>query len=158
MDRQHFAENVCRLLGSFYKNLLAEAKSEAEKAVAGLLRRRQGRLWISQRLIIEIEKAQEQVESNEAAGVATEHEHDLGTWLANISEVPADLPEEELDADDSSNESTDIDAQNEFSLTSELKQYLRTSTSLKSLHRDFTLWLLPTDIRQVLLSIPKSNI
>lgn len=49
IDKQRFLANLRRLLESFHKNLLTEAKSEGEKAVARLLRQRRGRLRISQK-------------------------------------------------------------------------------------------------------------
>ncbi|KAJ5765481.1 hypothetical protein N7520_005040 [Penicillium odoratum] len=54
MSRERFVENLQRLLKSFHKNLSAEAETEAEKAVARILRSRQGRQRISQQLAVHI--------------------------------------------------------------------------------------------------------
>ena len=144
VDKPRFTDNVRRLLRSFHKNLSSEAKSVGEKAVAGLLGQRRARLHISHQLIDRIA----------GLGIATEDKISLEKWLADISDAPADLLEQHLGgSDDDSAEEHD-----EFPFTSELKQFLQESESFKSLLRDFTLWLLPIDLRQVFLSIPRSRI
>ncbi|KAL7911036.1 hypothetical protein GGI35DRAFT_332667 [Trichoderma velutinum] len=55
MSRQRFIENMCRLLNSFHLWLTDEAKSEAEKAVAGLLRSKRGRRRVSEQLTAHID-------------------------------------------------------------------------------------------------------
>lgn len=157
IDKQRLAENLRRLLRSFHKNLMTEAKSESEKAVARLLQRRRGRLQISQRIIVRIETEQDPAEQDQNNDLGIEHKVSLENWLANVSAAPADLPEQKLDPEDS-DEYPEPETQDEFPFTSELKQFLQQSKSFESLLRDFMLWLLPADLRQVLLSIPKSHI
>ena len=160
IDTQRFAENVRRLLRSFYKNLLMEAKSEGERAIARLLRRRRTRLRISERLIVQIESEQDLAEKDTRhdLGIAVEDKLSLENWLASVSDTPTNLPEDHFDIHSSSDDSAELESQDEFPFTSELKRFLEESESFKSLLRDFMLWLLPADLRQVLLSIPRSHI
>jgi len=160
IDKQRFLENIQRLLRSLYKNLSTEARSEGEKAVARLLRQKQGRLRICQRLIIRIETEQDLAKENEEhdLGNAPEDKLSLEKWLADVSNSPANLPEQTLDHQDSGDESTEREAQDDFPLTSGLKQFLGESESFKSLKRDFMLWLLPVELQEVLLSIPRDRI
>lgn len=160
IDKQRFLENIQRLLRSLYNNLSTEARSEGEKAVAKLLRERQGRLRICQRLIVRIELEQDLAKENKEhdLGIAPEDKLSLEKWLADVSNSPANLPEQRLDHQDSDDECTEHEAQDDFPFTSGLKQFLGESESFKSLIRDFMLWLLPVELQEVLLSIPRDRI
>ncbi|UKZ77376.1 hypothetical protein TrVFT333_005096 [Trichoderma virens FT-333] len=60
MNRQRFVKNMSRLLKSFHICLAKEAESEAEKAVAELLRSKKGRQRISKQLVSHISMEKEE--------------------------------------------------------------------------------------------------
>ncbi|KAI9691661.1 MAG: hypothetical protein M1822_007732 [Bathelium mastoideum] len=152
LDRQRFVENLQRLFRSFHKNLLTESESEAEKAVARLLRRRRERLHISQRLIVRLEQERDIAKQDENIDleIATERKRSLENWIINVSNAPADLPEEKFEDPGLGDEFPEPKAHDEFPFTSELRRFLQESKSFESLLRDFILWLLPVDLRQEL--------
>ncbi|KAI9659505.1 MAG: hypothetical protein M1821_001763 [Bathelium mastoideum] len=137
LDRQRFVENLQRLFRSFHKNLLTESESEAEKAVARLLRRRRERLHISQRLIVRLEQERDIAKQDENIDfeIATEDKRCLESWIINVSEAPADLPEEKFEDPGLGDEFSEPQAHDEFPFTSELR---RTSVNSQELHLDVT--------------------
>lgn len=160
-DKQRVEYNLQRLFKSFHKNLLTEARSEGEKAVTKLVQRRQGRLRIIRQLVVRIEVEQDISAQDQGVdlGVATNDKLFLERWLTSVSETPIDPPEynyEALDPRDDS--STESDAYDEYPFTSELRRFLLESKSFGSLLRDTMLWLLPAELRKVLLSISRNDI
>lgn len=82
--------NMRRLLKSFHKSLLEESQTEAETAIARLLRSRRGRDRISEQLAAHIEKGEALDLQSELmkAGlrVAVEDKQLVENWLGGISE------------------------------------------------------------------------
>lgn len=162
MGRQRFVENLRRLLKSFHKNLAAEAEAEAEKAVARLLRSRRGRLWISEQLALCIQQEQEETREGHRVDtqVAPEDKHRIETWLRTLTRAVDPEEFEDLNVNDESGTSDSDDgfARDEFPFISELETFLRRAKSFRTLLKDFMLMFLPTELRHVLLSIPKEQI
>jgi hypothetical protein len=173
LGQQRFVDNLRRLLKSFHKNLSKEAKNEAEKAVAKLLRSRQGRSRISEQLVLYIrqEEGEEEVEGLDKASlnVALEDQARIETWLGRITEKPLASQEHALDSPlEVVEECVDIESltsgseedfvKDEFPFTSELRTFLQQSRSFRKLRKEFMLVFLPPNLRHLLLSIPRKHI
>ncbi|RYP58958.1 hypothetical protein DL771_011047 [Monosporascus sp. 5C6A] len=165
MERQRFAENLRRLLKSFHKSLTKEAVTEPQKAVAGLLRSRRGRLRISWQLATHIEEEQEDVQKQDRLNhePSPEGKHGIEAWLAQVShtrpnEAQGRAPAFDIDNESLTSSSDDDRESGEFPHISDLKVFLRQSNSFRTLQKDFILMLLPAELRHVLLSIPKESI
>jgi hypothetical protein len=171
MDRKRFIENMRRLLKSFHKSLSSEAESEAEKAIARLLRSRRGRLRISRELANHIQ--QESEEGSEVNRVdlqiAPGYRNLVEMWLARASVGPVDLEEEtvapecefegqNIESRTSTSGSDDDSWEDMFPYIAQLENFLRETRSFQILLRDFRLMILPIELRQVLLSIPNQHI
>ncbi|GFF25909.1 hypothetical protein IFM61606_09579 [Aspergillus udagawae] len=162
MDRQRFVENLRRLLKAFHKNLAAEAESEAEKAVARLLRSRRGRLRISQQLAVYFPQEQEVIGEGDRVDtrVAPEDKHRVETWLRTLQRAidPQEFEDQNIVHESGVSDSDDDSMRDEFPYISELEIFLRRARSFQTLLKDFMLMFLPTDVRHVLLSIPRKQI
>lgn len=161
IGRHRFVENMRRLLKSFYKNLSAEAEGETENAVAGLLRSRRGRLRISQQLVIHIQQKQEELQEQDRVGlrILAEDKNLVETRLARFLQEPADTQNFEGQQDEFSTSSTgDSSETDEFPHISELEVFVHRTRAFQVLLKDTMLVFLPTELRQVLLSIPKEHI
>ncbi|KAF2650593.1 hypothetical protein K491DRAFT_761638 [Lophiostoma macrostomum CBS 122681] len=172
MDNKRFVGNLLRLLKSFHRNLSAEATVEAEKVVAGLLRSHRGRLRISQQLVLHVQQNEEEEPERPRIDlqVAAADKHSVEAWLSHTSERhtldqiidPQHYVDQEAGLDLSSSDSdANSEANSErdrFPYITELEDFLRGARSFEILLRDFMLMFLPTELRHVLLSIPKSQI
>jgi hypothetical protein len=164
MNSGRFVDNLRRLLKLFHMHLSAEAESEAEKAVAGLLRSNRGRLRISQQVAFHVRQDQEEEVERPTIDlqVAPADKHSVETWLSRTAERGMKpLQEEDQEAayySASSDSEADLEGDEEFPYITELEGFLRGARSYEILLRDFMLMFLPTGLRHMLLSIPKRNI
>ncbi|KAJ5641663.1 hypothetical protein N7490_005663 [Penicillium lividum] len=163
MSRERFMENMRRLLKSFHKNLSTEAETEAEKAVARIMRSRRGRQRISQQLAVHIlEEQGEGLKSDQVdLQVAPKDKNRVETWLAQTFEIPPGSRGVEAQGTNiaySTSGSDDSSEAGEFPYISEMKTFMRKARSFQVLLKDLMIMFFPSDLRGVLLSIPKKNI
>ncbi|KAL8350115.1 hypothetical protein RB601_001390 [Gaeumannomyces tritici] len=169
MGDERFVQNMRRLLKSFHKNLLREASTEGEKAVAKLLRSRQGRLRISRQLVIFLKQEQEGWDGDRIeAQVAPREQRGVEIWLRAVAGNPEarrdwdptpPTTEEPDHAGPSSDDETDIEeGEEEFPHISELRRFLQRAESYERLLEDFELMFLPPWLTRVLQSVPRRDI
>ncbi|KAK8128643.1 hypothetical protein PG984_009751 [Apiospora sp. TS-2023a] len=170
MNKERLIQNFRRLLKSFYKALMMEANNEAEKSMARLLRSRRGRLFISGLIIdrIQHDNEDEPKVENEDLSVSRKDVMGVEKWLANSEQGPrAPLEDQDLmsseqsDNQISSDETgsdSDTDTEAEIPQIANYETYLRESNAIKSLQRELMLLFLPSEVRDVLLTVPCKDV
>ncbi|KAI9147240.1 Ankyrin repeat domain-containing protein [Paramyrothecium foliicola] len=172
MGATRFQNNLRRLLKSFHKRLHVEAKTEAERAVAGLLRSRRGRLRISQQLVAYIKLDNDEASTLDPSkfDIAEENQERVEIWLTRAtqrihdSEVHQVLDKAVIEYGDNiscawdTGDEEEEDELQKFHHTSEMKDFLRESASFRWLQQELIQTFLPVEINDVLQSIPKSQI
>jgi hypothetical protein len=158
MGTKRFVDNLRRLLKSFHKNLATEAETEAEKSVARLLRSRRGRLRICRQIVVHIEQERDEgcQDRSVELEIALEAKQHVETWLAQTFGEVRDFRDQDLNIE--SSDSDDGSEEDKFPYISGMENFLRESKSFEILLRDFMLLFLPTELKHVLLSIPKKHI
>ncbi|KAL7800382.1 hypothetical protein V8C43DRAFT_302439 [Trichoderma afarasin] len=167
MNRQRFIENMSRLLRSFHKGLAEEAKSEAEKVVARLLRSKRGRRRISEQLAAHVDMEHEETQDKIDLEIPSSKMQNVENWLSQAMkpsliedvEQAVDLDQDiEQDSDAMEMDSEDGNEPYSFPYISELKAFLLASKAFQSLQVQFALMFLSFDLGYTLQSIPKENI
>lgn len=172
MSKQRFVQNMSRLLRSFHVWLAEEAESEAQKAIAELLRSKRGRRRISEQLATHIDLGREEEEEEEAQDsgkieleIPLERRQGVENWLrSQAAGKPPRVEDFEPTSgqdQDSDTIETDLEDASEpdiFPYISELKAFLLASKAFRNLQMRFMLMFLPADVEYVLQSIPKESI
>ena len=164
MDEERFVKNLLHLLKSFHDNLSVEAKSEAEKSIARLLRSKRGRLRISRQLANHIRQERSDVPQDDRVDlrIPTKNLNRVENWLKLVSDRPADSWAEgktvKVGSESATSASTNDSEEDEFPNVSKLKTFLRGSRSFRLLLKDCMMMFLPFELRRVLLSISKKQI
>ncbi|KAL7936336.1 hypothetical protein V8C35DRAFT_254880 [Trichoderma chlorosporum] len=173
MNRQRFIDNMSRLLKSFHMWLAEEAKSEAEKAVTGLLRSKRGRRRISEQLAAHVEMEHEEAQDfdKRELEIAPSRMQDVESWISQAMNPSASAVKESdltVDRDQDQDQDQDSDAMDidfedadepySFPYISELKVFLFESKAFQNLQMRFALMFLSADLGYVLQSTPKENI
>jgi hypothetical protein len=158
-SKTRFAISSPRLLGSFCTNLLTEtrpleARSKGELSVSMLLGDRAARLRIHQRLIGLIEGQVRGLNKHDLSIPAYE-KYSLAYLVVRLSNASAELSEKDAHIQDSDNDELTEPGHDELRFKSDVKEILEESESLRGLTLDLVLWLLPVDLREVLLSVPR---
>lgn len=159
-EKQRFIETMRKLLKTFYKRLVQEAETEAQKAVARLLRSRQGRRRISWQLATHLQEEEEEAQEELRVDHEPSLEGKIGieSWLAGVSDTKLGRDHGRTLAFDTDKESLTSSSDDDFPYISDLRAFLCKSKSFQLLQTDLILVCLPADIRHVLLSIPKHSI
>ncbi|KAL8364769.1 hypothetical protein RB595_003849 [Gaeumannomyces hyphopodioides] len=167
MGDERFVQNMRRLLKSFHKNLLEEASTDGEKAVAKLLRSRPGRLRISLQLVVFLRQDQEGWDGGRVeVRVAPQEQRAVESWLGAVAKNPEChwdrdptpvTAGEPNDSEPSSEDEIDVEDE-EFPHISELRRFLQRAESYERLLKDFELMFLPAWLARVLRSVSKENI
>lgn len=172
MGRARFVRNVRRILKAYYRNLLQDARTERERLCVGLLRSRHGRQRMSQ-LMADIFHSDDNQE-DELQERLIQHRKDTETinaWIkvlpnnGLVDAEPMDMSREALPFEgtdegslsDSSGESSD-DNLIENSHLDEMTRFFCDSRSFHVLVNEFRTLLLPSRIRDILLSHPRDRI
>lgn len=161
MSRERFVKNMTRLLRSFHKDLLQEARSESEKAAAKLLRSERGRSRISEQLAAHIQKEDNHALHNrdDSLQITLESASRVEKWLAAASLQPQPLADSTFSfPQNSSSEGEASDEESSHTFIPQLKRFLSTSRSFQILQRDLMVLFLPVNLRHVLNSEPKGDI
>lgn len=167
MDRRQFVDSLGRLLKLLHKSLLREAESEPEKAVARLLRSRRRRTWISHQIALHVQQEREEAGSDRNySQIVPEQRLDVERWLSHTLERPVDHEEKTLEPEfqfqgvdsESSTSGSDDGSDDPYPHTSKLEKFLRETKSYQILLNHFRLMFLPTELRNVFLSIRKEYI
>ncbi|EHK15609.1 uncharacterized protein TRIVIDRAFT_228635 [Trichoderma virens Gv29-8] len=160
MNRRLFVENMSLLLSSFHMQLAEEANSEAEKAVAGLLRSKRSRRGISEQLATHIDMEHEEVRyfGKRDLGIPPSEMQDVENWISQAIKPSAG---DDLELAIDQNQDNDLKGSDEprnFPYIPELKKFLSESKAFRSLQIQLALICLSADLGYMLQSISKANI
>ncbi|KAL7950879.1 hypothetical protein V8C42DRAFT_132898 [Trichoderma barbatum] len=172
MERPRFVANMGRLLKSFHICLAKEAKSEAEKAVAELLRSKRCRRRIGEQLAALIDMEPEEARGFDQNDPEIPQWRRLGVenWLSQVAKKPSvaqtlepAVEQQEIQDQGEEGDSTEMDLEDtdepySFPLTSELKGFLLTTKAFQNLQLRFTLMFVLAELGDMLQSIPKKHV
>ncbi|KXJ90212.1 hypothetical protein Micbo1qcDRAFT_74301 [Microdochium bolleyi] len=159
MSKDRLIRNLLRLFKRYYLNLQTEAKDEVERKTAGLLRSRRGRLFVISKVSSNAEEVEEDTEEDETK-VTTDmdlHKDRIAKVEDFLQTQPRRIDFEDELSDHSASGSEEerpvADTTAHWDIAA-CKNYLLKSTASGILRRDLMLMLLPTQLREVLSSIP----
>jgi hypothetical protein len=172
MERNRFIQTTRKFLKPYYRNLLREASNERERASIQLLKSRRGRQMIGTSIAKFLEddmEEEEDIKNRANLPVLVERRAEyLNTWLSQTphGEQPGDVSEPHRSWREFHEECSNEDGNSSIASSevlalphlSEMENLFRDSKPFRLLTNEFRKMLLPRQVRQVLDTVPKSQI